>query len=240
MRQQPISGYLLHMRAYRETSRLVDFFSQEHGIVRGVLRGASAKNASKGKTAPRQFQHYQAYADGKGDLKRISKLEPSIFMPQLYGQALYAGMYANELLIKLLGTEDVMHHSYFAYQDLLVTLAKISVENASDSLNQIKLALRQLEYNLLGELGYGVNFECDNKGQAFEAGLIYHYAHGEGFSVNSQGRISGAWLCQFDATNIQINDTKHLGQIFRQSIDELLDYKPLKSRELWASLYARK
>lgn len=237
MRQEPITGFILHQRAYRETSRLVDFFSQEHGMLRGVLRGASSKKISKGKTAPQQFQLYKAYADGKGGLKRFSKLETPIIMPPLHGQALYAGMYANEVLIKLLATEDVMHHTFYAYHHMLLKLAKIT-PHTSDALEHIKLALRHLELNLLGELGYGINFQHDKCGHAFDAALSYDFTSSVGFAVNPKGYFSGDWLCAFNPEHISLADNRYLGRIFKQTLDELLEYKPLKSRELWSSLYA--
>lgn len=236
MRNEAISGFILHQRPYRETSRLVYFFSKEHGVLHGVMRGVAG---SKAKLLPRQFQAYTAFAHGKGSLKRFSHMEATGIMPQLHGQCLYAGMYANELLMKLLATEDVMHHTFYAYADTLLALANIS-PHSPQALADIKLALRRLELNLLGEMGYGINFQHDKNGNPFNAALNYSYTPEVGFTVYAKGNVAGSWLQSFDQTNISSQDVNHLGSIFRQSIDALLEYKPLKSRELWAELYAKK
>ena len=40
-------GFVLHTRAYRETSALVDVFTKEYGVVRLVARGIKRKSSNK-------------------------------------------------------------------------------------------------------------------------------------------------------------------------------------------------
>lgn len=235
MRNKPVSGFVLHQRAYRETSRLVYFFSQEFGLLHAVAR-----------QQPSQFQHINALASGKGDLKRLTHVETGRIIPQIQGQALYAGMYANELLIKLLAQTDPMPNTFCAYEDTLLRLANIHADNA---LLQIKMALRFLELTLLTELGYAINFHQDVDGHAFMTDKNYQYLPSVGFapclldkSANTSKKtlIAGSWLCQFDEKELTLQDIYYLGIILRACIDYLLDYKPLKSRALWISLYQPK
>ena len=40
MRNEPLTGYLLHARAYQEKRAIYQFFSAEHGVVHGMgVRG---------------------------------------------------------------------------------------------------------------------------------------------------------------------------------------------------------
>lgn len=230
MRQESLTGFVLHQRAYKEKNRLIYFLSKEHGVVHGI-----------GPKTANQFQAYSLYASGKGNLKRFSQLNITQHFPPLAGQALYAGMYLNELLFKVLPSEDTIYHSFAAYAQAISALAHLSKE--PDSLELIKLILRRVEYNLLGEMGYGLDFSQDKYGDTIHADRDYVLELTNGFSPimnyhdDNLKTISGKWLVSFHTDEFSVDDNHYLGIILRQCIDHLLDYKPLKSRELWLSLY---
>lgn len=232
MRQEPLTGYVLHQRAYKEKNRLIYFLSKEHGVVHGI----GPKNIS-------QFQAYSLYATGKGGLKRFSQLSITQHYPPLAGQALYAGMYLNELLFKVLPNEDTIYHSFTAYEQAIHALTQVGSD--ANTLDMIKLILRQVEYNLLGEMGYGIDFTQDKYGDPIRPEIDYVLEVTNGFSPvmnyhdESMKTVSGEWLAAFDTHAISVADNHYLGIIFRQCVDHLLDYKPLKSRDLWLSLYAK-
>ena len=95
------TAFVLHSRPYRESSALVDFFTPE-GRLRAVLRGARGKAG----TLARPFVPLEVEFRGRGDLKSVGRLDSAGLAYWLDGNALFSGMYLNELLIRLLPAED--------------------------------------------------------------------------------------------------------------------------------------
>ena len=96
-------GFVLHIRAYRETSALVDVFTKEHGVLRLVARGMKRKSSNKTNIA--QFKPLLFSWYGRTELKTLTKVEDVSnneinFMP-LSGDALLKAICLNESIIKL-------------------------------------------------------------------------------------------------------------------------------------------
>ena len=90
-------AFVLHSRAYRESSALVDLLTPQ-GRLRAVLRGARGKAGS----LARAFVPLEIELRGRGELKTIGRLESAGIPLLLTGEALFSGLYLNELLIRLL------------------------------------------------------------------------------------------------------------------------------------------
>lgn len=119
MRNESLVGYLLHQRSYQEKRAIYYLFSQQHGVVHGI-----------GKKGAPLFEPLQLFATGKRDLKtftqiiisqfdslqdnehhatqtdRSSVASPNQRYGQIRGQQQYAALYLNEILWKLLPSED--------------------------------------------------------------------------------------------------------------------------------------
>ena len=119
MRNEALIGYLLHQRPYQEKRALYYLFSQQHGVIHGI-----------GKKGAPLFMPLQLFATGKRDLKTFSQINISPFslvaqsisqesdsvinnaeirhQESITGQHQYAALYLNEILWRLLPTEDPM------------------------------------------------------------------------------------------------------------------------------------
>ncbi len=109
---------MLHSRPYKETSALVDFFTPL-GRLRAVLRGARGKAGA----LARPFVPLEAEWRGRGELKTVARLESAGIPNLLNGQALFSGLYLNELLIRLLPAEDPQPEIFAHYAATLPLLA---------------------------------------------------------------------------------------------------------------------
>lgn len=112
-------AYVLHSRAYRETSALVDFLTPQ-GRLRAVLRSARGKAG----TLARPFVALDVEFRGKGELKNVGRLESVGTSAWLNGDALFSGLYLNELLIRLLPAEDPHPAVFDHYAATLLALAE--------------------------------------------------------------------------------------------------------------------
>lgn len=98
---QPQPAYVLHKRPYRETSALVDVITLEHGHVRAVAQGVQ-RAGSKSRSKLQPFAPLHLTWVGNGDLKRLRMMETTQSAVLLAGEGLLCGLYANELLARVL------------------------------------------------------------------------------------------------------------------------------------------
>ncbi|MDP1896582.1 MAG: DNA repair protein RecO, partial [Sulfurimicrobium sp.] len=104
-RQEDQPAYVLHTYPYRETSLIVEVFSQNHGRLPLMARGARRpKSAVRGLLL--SFQPLQLNWFGKNELRTLHSAEWQGGQPLLQGMALMCGFYLNELLLKLLHRDD--------------------------------------------------------------------------------------------------------------------------------------
>lgn len=221
MKNQPLTGYLIHARPYREKQAIYYLFSQQFGLVHGV----------GGRGVP-LFVQLELFATGQNALKNFSQIHmvSAVPTPKL-GQNQYALLYLNELIYKLIALENPCSLLWQAYHDSIRTLQQNS------TMFIIKLTLRQFEMTLFDELGVSIEWGMDSRGQAININDFYDFIPAQGF-VKSEHGISGELILKIahsDINNEIFDDTlRILGRIHRHLIDYLLDYEPLNSRSLWA------
>jgi DNA repair protein RecO (recombination protein O) len=221
--------YILHSRAYRESSLLADIFSQEEGRYALVIRGAKArKSRYQGLVQP--FSPMLVTSYGKGELKTAGAIDFDNRSWRLRGQNLLIGLYVNELLYRLLGKFDQLPSLYGDYEKLLAELEKENFDSA---------CLRVFELSLLANLGYGINFDFDVRTrESVRPGLRYRFVAEDGFhslgsEVPRENTFAGEHLLDI-ASGIYAGDSPRiLKQVVRKSLQPLLGAKPLKSRSLF-------
>ena len=97
--------YILHRRAYSNTSYIIDFFTRTHGRVSAVARSARGpKSRYRGKLE--LFVPMLVTWTGKYELKNLGEVEFCQPPIDLQGNALLCAFYLNELLVKCLQRED--------------------------------------------------------------------------------------------------------------------------------------
>lgn len=136
-------AFVLHRRAWRETSLIVDLLTRSAGRIAAVARGArSPRSAWFGLAEP--FRLLNVSWLRRGDMATLTGIDLAGRSPMLKGTSLWCGFYANELLLKLLQRDDPDSELFDAYANLLPEL--------TDAANQAP-ALRRFECRLLDALG---------------------------------------------------------------------------------------
>ncbi len=223
---QPVASqpaFVLHSRSYKESSSLVDLLTPQ-GRLRAVLRGARGKAGS----LVRPFIPLELELRGRGELKTVARLETAGIPNLLSGDALFSGLYLNELLIRLLPAEDAHPELFQHYAATLLLLA------AGQPLEPL---LRAFEWRLLEELGYGFSLGEDLGGRPIDPQGLYRLLPDAGFEQVSQlqpGVFSGSDLLAMAAT--QWNTPGVLAaakRLMRQALAPHLGGRPLVSRELF-------
>jgi len=224
MTSQP--AYVLHSRAYRESSALVDFLTPQ-GRLRAVMRGARGKAGS----LARPFVPLEVEFRGRGELKNVSRLEAAGIPNLLHGEALFSGLYLNELLIRLLPEQDPHPATFDHYAMTVLALAQGRA---------LEPLLRSFEWRLLDELGYGFALDMDLLGQPIAAAGLYRLQADAGLEAVGQlqpGVFHGSELLAMAEADWSVPGALAAAKrLMRQALAPHLGGRPLVSRELFMTL----
>ena len=171
MRLHDQPGYVLHARPWRETSLLVEVLSLEHGRIGLLARGVHGPKKQALRAALQPLQSIRFDAVMGGDLAQLRRAESQDAAPRLHGQAMLAGFYINELVLRLAPRQDPLPELHDAYGEVRAQLA------ATDSL---AWALRRFERDLLDALGFGFDWSCAADGQPIDPAARYRLDPQEG------------------------------------------------------------
>jgi len=231
-RVQNQPAWLLHHRPFRDSSRILDVLSRDHGRLSLVARGSRSAN-SKLKGVLRPFLPLQLSWFIRTDLGTLTGAEMNGAPISLTGDALLSAYYINELLLNLLHRHDPQPEIFEAYQKTI------------DALNgrvEVAQQLRRFELEMLRLLGYAVNLDHDTESDSrLDVAQFYEYhiergpvpvSRQEGPMVFSGGELVAI-------RNQEFSDPvalKNAGRLLRQVIAWHLNGKELKSRKVLKEL----
>lgn len=224
-------AYVLHTRPYSETSLLVDVFSRDHGRCMLLAKGARRqKNAQRGILLP--FKPLLTGWSGKGALPVLTSVEATGHLPELRGNALHAGWYANELVLRMLHRFDE-HASLFDAYDAAVRALAAGADAAE--------SLRLFEKHLLQETGFGLILDHDvETGEAIIPDTDYRYRLESGpvmsssvTAANGGVRVRGSTLREMDAGEFRsLRSRQEARRLNRDLIRVQLGHRELRSRKV--------
>lgn len=226
-------AFVLHRMAYRETSQIVELLTARHGRLSVIARGIRGpRSALRGVLQP--FRPLTVSWSGRGGLFTLRIAEATGAAVELAGDALMAGFYMNELVVRFLHRGDAHPDLFATYAAALAALAMGQAPEA---------VLRRFEMTLLAEAGYGLSLGTEaNTGQPLDPTQEYVYLMEQGpVRAKPQSgralRFSGAALLAIGRGDF--SDPEHL-QAARRLIRAVLDYhlggRPLRTREVFSAM----
>ncbi len=144
-RVQLESGYVLHRYDFSESSVIVEAFTRHHGRVALIAKGAK-KPSSNFRPILLPLQPLSLSWGGDTEVRTLKGAEWQGGHVMPVGGRLWAGLYANELLLKLLARDDPHPRLFDAYK----AFSQVLAQNRDDV---AELALRALELVLLRDIG---------------------------------------------------------------------------------------
>ena len=182
---------LLLSRKFSETSLICELFTRKNGRVSVIAKGArSKKNKFQNVAAPNILANINY--SGKNELKTLTSWEEIKYF-QILGKNLKILLYLNELIFKLLEKEVKQEKIFNAVINFYKILELGEAKN-------IEISLREFEYFLICELGYGFDFQFDDKGKGIQKDGIYYFHPAQGFSekpLNNFLKVSGIDIINF-------------------------------------------
>lgn len=162
--QQP--AYILHARAYRETSLLIEAFTRDHGRIGLVARGVRRERSRLPRGVLQPFQPLLLGWVARGELGTLTGAEMAGSPLALAGDVLLSAIYVNELVLRLSGRNDAHSNAFAGYA---LCLARLADEPAA------AWTLRRFERDFLADLGYALALDCTADGQPVRAEADYGY-----------------------------------------------------------------
>jgi len=222
-------AYVLHSRPFRETSLIVEAFTREHGRVAVVARGAKSSR-SRWRNVLQPFRPLLLDWTQKSELGTLTAADQVASPPALQGQALYCGLYLNELLMRLLHRGDPHAEVFERYRDVLSELASEAPPQP---------LLRLFEKHLLEAIGYAMLLDREyDSGVEILPQRWYDYHPQRGPAAVSgpgKGRVSGAALLALHVESLQAEHLPELRVLMRKVIGYHLGDKPLASLSLFSA-----
>lgn len=218
--------WLLSAKPYSETSLLLEAFSERHGRVGLVAKGARGPK-SRNRALLQALRPLLLSWTQRGELAALTGVEANGPPPELSGERLFYGWYLNELLLRLLQRHDPHPEAWQAYTRTLAALPGPDAE----------FALRLFERDLLADIGYGLQFPAE-----LDPALAYTYGELEGFQASPRGHCSGRAL-------IALRDGEPAGEggewrtelrrLMRELVRRQLGGRELETAKLLRQLRAR-
>jgi len=164
-RPQMQAGFVLHHRAYRDSSLIVDVFTREAGRLALVARGARRPKARQ-RALLQPFRPLRLSWRLAGEMGSLTDVEGDGWALSLTGERLLSAFYLNELILRLAGRHDPHPALYDAYVAALSALAEPVPRDGEfgagtdwrrgDESMVIAVILRRFEREALECLGYGL------------------------------------------------------------------------------------
>jgi DNA repair protein RecO (recombination protein O) len=218
-------GYVLHHRPWRDTSRILEVLTREHGrltlFARGV-RGPHAKLAA----VLQPFQPLLLSFSGRGEAAQLTGAERAEHCAALPADCLLAAFYLNELLLKLTTRHDPLPALFDHYHGTLERL------RAGAALEPV---LRVFEKRLLELLGYGLDLATEaDSGRPIRPQQFYHFRPSAGLVAAGgahSGALRGDSLLALAAEQLAgeraLEDARHL---LKAALAACLEGRPLATR----------
>lgn len=233
-RVEMAAAFVLHGRAYRETSQLLEILTREHGRVSAVARGArGAKARWRGLLQP--FQPLHLSWSGRGPLFTLTGAEAAPGGAPLDGRACLVGWYLNELVLAFTTRGDPQPELFAHYAAALAALA---------GRGEAEAVLRRFELALLAETGYGLDVARDARdGRPLAPDGFYVYVPERGAlpvpSADAPGALAGADLVRIAAGDLD-GEPRLLAAaklLLRRVIAHHLGDRRLRTRDVFRAMH---
>ena len=223
-------AFVLHRRHYRETSLIVEILGRDSGRLGLIAKGAQRPKSDL-RGLLQAFRPLLLSWSGRGELGVLVNAEPDGYAGRLAGNALFSGLYMNELMMRLLHRFDPHPELFDHYARAIEALA---------SRAQAENVLRVFEKRMLESIGYGLVLDRDvDSGDPVRAGNAYRYQIDRGpTACDAPGAdgvaVAGETLLALAREHIEDQTAlEQAKRLMRTVLRRYLGDKPLATRSLF-------
>ncbi|TFY96497.1 DNA repair protein RecO [Ramlibacter rhizophilus] len=240
------AAFVLHRYDWSESSLILETFTRRHGRVALVAKGAK-RPSSNFRPVLLPLQPLRLAFSAEGEIRTLKDAEWVGGQVMPTGDALLAGYYLNELLLRLLARDDP-HPALFEHYAAAVQVL------ASEHGEALQPALRAFELLLLREVGVLPSLDVQTLAMApLQAGETYGLVPEGGLVRTEPGEGRGAlaatdWLALEQAMSqpapfhATLREAARLSSALKPQLRNLLHYhcgvSSLRTRQLMVDLQA--
>jgi DNA repair protein RecO (recombination protein O) len=224
-------GYILHHRPWRDTSRILEVLTREHGrltLFARAVRGPAARLAP----VLQPFWPLLLSWSGRGEAPQLTHAERADGAGPLPPACVMAAFYVNELLLKLTTRHDPLPALFDHYH---ATLGRLRSGTA------LEPALRVFELRLLELTGFGLELEAEaGNGVPLAADGYYRFRPSRGLvraRAHDAGALAGASLMALREERLggtrALEDARRL---LHAALAACLEGRPLATRAVARSM----
>jgi DNA repair protein RecO (recombination protein O) len=224
-------GYILHHRPWRDTSRILEVLTREHGrltLFAHAVRGPAARLAP----VLQPFWPLLLSWSGRGEAPPLRHAERADDAGPLPPACVMAAFYLNELLLKLTTRHDPLPALFDHYH---ATLGRLRAGGP------LEPALRLFEKHLLELVGFGLELESEAQGGVpLEADGYYQFRPSQGLvraAAHDAGALAGASLIGLRQERLSgtraLEDARRL---LHAALGACLEGRPLATRAVARSM----
>lgn len=225
MSSRTITAFVLHRRPWRESSFLFELLTPDQGRIGAIAKGLGGKRATW-RQCLQAFRPLQLFVSGRGELATITQAEELEAWSPLVGDALYCGLYLNELVVRLLPRQDAHPEFFRDYRECLLNLYDCAY---------LGVPLRYAEMSLLSAIGFGLQLEYEaNSGQPIQAEQRYRYDVEAGPRRSSaQNAFAGSSLLALACRQLSdVRQRSDARRLLEQALAPHLGTRPMVSKQL--------
>jgi DNA repair protein RecO (recombination protein O) len=175
---------VLHARAWRETSVIVELLTRDHGRVGVVARGLTGPKRHPLRAALQPLQSLRVDYLPRGELARLLQAEAVDVAPVLAGDRLLAAFYVNELTLRLSPRNDAAPALHALYA---------RVRGELGAAPNLAWALRRFERDLLEAIGLGLPWAQLEEGEGVDPARRYRLDPEMGVAAAAPCRARRCW-----------------------------------------------
>lgn len=220
-----LQALVLHKHWSGDTSARVHFFTRELGLISCLCKGG---RTPKKQALLQAFTPIWLGIDERYDQFFMRTVENTDHNFNLQGQALFSGLYLNELLYYALKPAYPDPELFDGYCSTLNALTQVTERLAMEPL------LRRFEWTLLRSCGYGFSLKTEAQSDIpIDKDAYYQFIATEGFVKHVNG-LPGAHILALAEDNL--SETAYLKSakiIMRKAIDNLIGGREIKARSLY-------
>ncbi len=219
-------GFIIHQRQFSDTSMILEFFSQDEGMIHILAKGI--KKNKRLKSHIQNFCLLKVHYYGRAQLKKLSQVN---VLKNFYPQDLInktVGLYLNELLHYSLVENDKAEALFDCYMDALKNLGQ----------RKITPMLRYFEYILLKHNGFELNVdEMENE----EAWLTFDEHKGLTITQDESKKLCLVLDVKLflNQQALTIQSQKRLNKLMISMVNMSLSYRPVYARDMLKNLLSK-
>jgi DNA repair protein RecO (recombination protein O) len=234
-RVQLAPAYVLHHQPYRDTSRILEVLTRDHGRLSLFARGVRAPR-SRLAGLLRPFTPLLLSWSGRGDAAQLTTAEIANTVSgaatlALPSRCILPAFYLNELILKLTARHDPQPDIFVHYERAL---------GAWKAGAALERELRLFEKRLLDTLGYGIDLGNEGNGEPIAAQTSYRFRPEQGLQLSvadAADAIPGSALLNLAQERLESPaDLEHARRLLRAALAQCLEGRTLNTRRIARSL----